>query len=204
VRKPHAYHFCSDLKPNNLLIDQHSHLKLTDFPLSRIGLLGRQTREPMDMGMRHRTRYDSRSRPLSIDSGPLPPPLPPTEMIDGGLFFNQVTHPVPRISPYQLPTDDASESGSESICSHHSRRLTTGLAYTRVVTHPRGSRSLLVRQITLLQTLFLAFVEMLLQWTGLVPHHCLVRFHVAKLSTAQWARLYLNYSTRNRYLEPYG
>ncbi|KAG1896086.1 uncharacterized protein F5891DRAFT_959233, partial [Suillus fuscotomentosus] len=82
-----------DLKPSNLLIDQHSHLKLTDFRLSRIGLLGRQTREPMDMGMRHRTRYDSRSRPLSIDSGFLSSPLLSTEMIDGGSYFNQVTHP---------------------------------------------------------------------------------------------------------------
>lgn len=34
-----------DIKPDNMLIDQHGHIKLTDFGLSRIGLLGRQARD---------------------------------------------------------------------------------------------------------------------------------------------------------------
>jgi serine/threonine-protein kinase RIM15 len=105
------------------LIDQHGHLKLTDFGLSRIGLLGRQTREgQLDRPL---TRHGSRSRPPSMDSAYLSSPLIYPDALSGGSYFAQRTNMVPRIgnSPYLPPTDDYNESsGSESVPALHPRR----------------------------------------------------------------------------------
>lgn len=71
------------------------------------------------MGLRPRPSHGSRSRPPSMDSAYLSSPLmSAADVLSGGSYFNQRSHPVSSVgvSPHQHPTDDVSESsGSESL-----------------------------------------------------------------------------------------